>query len=197
MAVSEIKRGTEMAMIDCCMIVVTPEGEEKGLAVTSNTKLGVEPLVEVTEAVKLIIKGVLKAQKPEVKTITGHTLTLTDNMTILEFIEVMQGGTLTRNEAGEITGYTPPVVGEAYKPKKFVLEAYSSQIDQGGNVIKYEKVRYPGCTGQPVGINSEDGVFRLHEYVINSAPGKGEAPYELSYVDELPDVDAVTPAPSK
>ena len=90
MAVSEIKRGTEMAMIDCCMIVVTPEGEEKGLAVTSNTKLGVEPLVEVTEAVKLIIKGVLKAQKPEVKTITGHTLTLTDNMTILEFIEVMQ-----------------------------------------------------------------------------------------------------------
>ena len=118
-------------------------------------------------------------------------------MTILEFIEVMQGGTLTRNEAGRSPAIPPLLWGRPTSPKKFVLEAYSSQIDQGGNVIKYEKVRYPGCTGQPVGINSEDGVFRLHEYVINSAPGKGEAPYELSYVDELPDVDAVTPAPGK
>ena len=183
------KNGTEMAMIDCAMIVVTTEEETpRSVAITSATKLGVEPQIETTEAVKLMIKGVLKAQKPERKTITGHTLTLTDNMTILELIEILQGGTLTKDEDGTITGYTPPVTGSEYKPVKFTLDAYCSQLDEGGNVLQHEKTTYPGCSGQPVALSSEDNVFRVHEYTINSAPSKGEAPYTLSYVEALPTV---------
>ena len=120
--------------------------------------------------------------------ITGHTLTLTDNMTILELIEILQGGTLTKDEDGTITGYTPPVTGSEYKPVKFTLDAYCSQLDEGGNVLQYEKTTYPGCSGQPVALSSEDNVFRVHEYTINSAPSKGEAPYTLSYVEALPTV---------
>ena len=41
---------------------------------------------------------------------------------------------------------------------------------------------------QPVALSSEDNVFRVHEYTINSAPSKGEAPYTLSYVEALPTV---------
>ena len=45
--------GTEMAMIDCAMIVVTTEEDvPRSIAVTSATKLGVEPQIETTEAVK-------------------------------------------------------------------------------------------------------------------------------------------------
>lgn len=178
-------------MIDCSMIVVTTEEETpRCLAVTSGAKLGVEPQIEVTEAVKCIIKGVLKAQKKETKTITGHTLTLTDNLTIIELIEILQGGTLKKDEAGNITGYTPPVAGKAYSPTPFTLDAYSAQLDTGGNVVCYEKVSYPGCTGSPVGLNSEDNVFRAAEYTINSAPGNGQPPYTIAYVDALPAVDA-------
>ncbi|MCR2023644.1 hypothetical protein NSB04_28670, partial [Blautia pseudococcoides] len=84
MAGATPKRGTEKATIDCCMIVVTTkETTPKCIAITSGTKLGVEPQLETTDAVKCMIKGVLKAQKPEKKTLTGHTLTLTDNLTIL------------------------------------------------------------------------------------------------------------------
>lgn len=189
------KKGTEMAMIDCCMIVVTTEETSpRTIGITSGTKLGVEAQIETTEAVKLIIKGVLKAQKPETQTITGHTLTLTDNLTIMELIEVLQGGSVTKDESGKITGYTPPVVGAEYKPVRFTLDAYSSQLDEGGNVLGYEKASYPGCKGQPIGLNSEDDVFRVNEYTINSAPGKGEAPYSITYVEELPVLDdAVTP----
>lgn len=184
------KKGTEMAMIDCCMIVATTlEDTPRSIASTISTKIGVEPQIETTEAVKLIIKGALKAQKGEKKTITGHTITLTDGMTILELIEILQGGTIERNETGEIVKYTPPVVGTEYKPVKFMLDCYSAQMDEGGNVVRYEKVSYPSCTGQPIGLNSEDDVFRASEYTINSTPGKGEAPYTLEYVDALPEVD--------
>lgn len=191
MANTKPANGTEMAMIDCCMIVVTTdETTPRSLAITSGTKLGVEPQIETTEAVKLMVKGVLKAQKPEKKTITGHTLTLTDNLTILELIEILQGGVLTKDEDGTITGYTPPVTGDEYKPVKFSLDAYSAQMDEGGNIVKYEKTTYPGCSGQPVALTSEDNVFRVHEYSINSAPTKGQPPYTLSYVDALPVVGA-------
>ena len=194
MAVTTPTKGTEMAFIDCKMIVVTTEEDSpRSVSITSGAKLGVEALLDTVEAVKLNIKGVLKAQKKESKIITGHTLTLTDNMTILELMEIVQGGTLTRDpESHEITGYEPPVVGEAYKPVKFKLEAYSAQMDEGGNEIGYEKVTYPGCTGQPVGLNSEDNVFRVTEYTITSAPSKGEAPYKWEYVKALPEVQEPT-----
>ena len=52
--------------------------------------------------------------------------------------------------------------------------------------MKYEKITYPNCQGTPITINSEDGVFRLPEYVLNSAPKTGEAPYKISYVKQLP-----------
>ena len=72
------KKGTEMAMIDCCMIVATTlEDTPRCIASTAGTKVGVEAQIETTEAVKLMIKGTLKAQKGEKKVITGHTITLT------------------------------------------------------------------------------------------------------------------------
>lgn len=190
-------KGTEMAVIDCCMLVLTAEDESKSIGITSGTKLAVEPQIETTDPVKLIIKGVLKGQKKGKNTITGHKLTITDNLTILELLEFMQGGTLTRDEGDQkITGYKPPVAGEEYKPTKFKLEAYAAQMDEGGNTLQYEKTTYPGCTGQPVGLSSEDDVFRINEYTIDSAPGKGEAPYEISFVEELPTLTDANPKPA-
>lgn len=193
MGITKPKKGTEMATIDCCMIVATTkEALPRSVAITSITKLGVEPQIETTDAVKHIIKGVLKAQKPETSTITGHKITLTDNMTILEMIEILQGGTVTKDETGKITGYTPQKSGEEYKPVPFVLEAYSAQM-AGSDIMGYEKTTYPGCKGSPVGLNSEDDAFRATEYAVNSAPGNGEAPYKIEFVDVLPEVESTTP----
>ena len=184
------KKGTEAAMIDCCMIVVTTEEDTpRSIAVTSDTSISVEAQYETQEAIRLVNKGVLLAQKPEHRTPVGHTITLTDNLTILELIEILQGGTVQRNESGAITGYTPPAIGEKYAPVKFKLDAYTAQMDEGGNVVKYEKINYPGCQGFPVALGAEDNVFRVNTYTINSAPKKGEAPYTLEYVDALPEVD--------
>lgn len=188
------KARSEIATIDCQLITIETEDGEFGFETAS--KIGVEPQIETTEAVKLIIKGKLKAQKPEVSTITGNKITLTDNVFNPELVLVLQGGVIKYDSADptKIAGYTPPVAGSSEKGKVFKLNAYSAQYDAAGLIVNYEKIAYPNCQGIPVAFSAEDGVFRSSEYTINSAPKTGEAPYEISYVDTLPelvDPDAV------
>ena len=128
--------------------------------------------------------GRLLAQKPSETTITGHQITLTDNVFIPELVQIFQGGTIEGE--GDTLVYKPPVAGSAEKGKVFEVDCYSAEYDASGQIVKYEKITYPNCQGTPITINTEDGVFRLPEYVINSAPKTGEAPYTISYVKSLP-----------
>ena len=70
------------------------------------------------------------------------------------------------------------------------MNVYSAQYDASGQIVQYEKITYPNCQGVPVAFGSEDGVFRVPEYTINSAPKNGEAPYDINYVAELPTLEA-------
>lgn len=180
------KSKAEIATIDCCLVTIETEDGEFGFD-TSN-KVGVEPQIEEQEAVKLVVKGILRAQKPAVKTLTGNTITLTDNVFNPELVLVLQGGTIKYDSQDEkkIIGYTPPVAGSSDKGEIFKLNCYSAQYDAAGQIVQYEKITYPNCQGSPVAFGSEDGVFRAPEYTISSAPKTGEAPYDISYVPQLP-----------
>ena len=105
---------------------------------------------------------------------------------------VLQGGTIKYDsqDQSKIVGYTPPVVGSSDKGKVFKLNAYSAQYNAAGQIVQFEKITYPNCTGVPVAFGSEDGVFRAPEYTINSAPDTGEAPYDITYVAALPELTA-------
>lgn len=85
-----------------------------------------------------------------------------------------------------IASYAPPVAGSDEKGEAFVLRAYSAQYDAAGLIVNYECIEYPNCQGVPVAFSSEDNVFRVPEYTINSAPKKNEAPYKISYMRNLP-----------
>lgn len=195
------KKGTEVPTIDVAMVTIETMGDNpKEIALTTANKIGVEVQEETTDPVKLIVKGVLIAQKGEETTITGHRITLTDNVFNYELAKILQGGTLkywssaektgTTAEVTEfgIAGYTPPVVGSKDKGELFKLNAYSSIYDAAGILTGYEKIMYPNCKGKPFGMNSEDGVFRVSEYTIDSAPANGEAPYDMDLVHVLPTV---------
>lgn len=184
------KSKAEIATIDCNLITIETEDGEFGFD-TAN-KIEVEPQIEEEEAVKLIVKGILRAQKPATTTITGNQITLTDNVFNPELVMVLQGGTIKYDSQDQtkIVGYVPPVVGSADKGKVFKLNAYSAQYNAAGQIVQFEKITYPNCTGVPVAFGSEDGVFRAPEYTINSAPDTGEAPYEISYVAALPELTA-------
>lgn len=193
------KSVTEIPTIDVVLVVV--ETASEAYALNTASQIQVEPQIEEEEAVKLVVKGVLKAQKPPVKTITGNQITLTDNLFIPEVVKIIQGGTIKywtsadhsaeQEEVTEfgISSYTPPTVGSGSKGEVFTLHAYSAQYDTSGTIVQYEKISYPNCQGEPVAFSSEDGAFRAPEYTINSAPKTTESPYTISYVDELPVLD--------
>ena len=180
------KSKAEIATIDCCLVTIETTDGEFGFD-TSN-KIEVEPQIEEEDAVKLVIKGKIKAQKPKESTVTGNEITLTDNVFNPELVLVLQGGEILYDatETSKIIGYNPPASGSSDKGEIFKLNAYSAQYDASGQIVQYEKITYPNCQGQPVAFGSEDGVFRAPEYTITSAPKTGERPYEIRYVDVLP-----------
>lgn len=190
MASTVKKSKAEIATIDCCLVTIeTGSGDDtKEFGFDTANKIEVEPQIEEEDAVKLVVKGILRAQKPKTTTITGNEITLTDNVFNPELVLILQGGTIKYDSSvtTKIIGYTPPVAGSADKGEVFKLNAYSAQYDASGQIVQYEKITYPNCQGVPVAFGSEDGVFRAPEYTINSAPKTGEAPYEISYVDALP-----------
>lgn len=180
------KSKAEVATIDCSLITIETSSGEFGFD-TAN-KIEVDPQIEEEDAVKLVVKGVLRAQKPKTSTITGHELTLTDNVFNPELVLILQGGEIVYDpeNAEEIVGYNPPVAGSSDKGEVFKLNAYTAQYNASGQIVKYEKISYPNCQGIPVAFGSEDGAFRAPEYTINSAPNTGESPYNITYVKALP-----------
>lgn len=189
---------TEIPTIDVVMVVV--ETDTKSYALDTASQIQVEPQIEEEDAVKLVVKGKLKAQKPAVSTITGNKITITDNVFAPEVVKMLQGGTIKYWTSAEkttegteptefgISSYTPPTVGSGEKGEVFKLHAFSAQYDASGQIVQYEQITYPNCQGVPVAFGSEDGAFRAPEYTINSAPKKDEAPYSIHYVQELPSV---------
>lgn len=184
------KKAVGIPTIDVSLVVVRTgvvDGDNTNateIAVDTANKVGVEPQTETTDAIKLVKLGRLIAQKPATTTITGHQITLTDNVFIPELVKILQGGTV--EGTGDTLTYTPPVAGSTDKGQVFELDCYSAQYDASGQIVRYEKITYPNCQGTPVAMSSEDDVFRVPEYTINSAPKEGEAPYKISYVKTLP-----------
>lgn len=184
------KKAFGIPTIDVSLVVVRTgvvDGDDTNateIAVDTANKVGVEPQTETTDAIKLVKLGRLIAQKPATTTITGHQITLTDNVFIPELVKILQGGTV--EGTGDTLTYTPPVAGSTDKGQVFELDCYSAQYDASGQIVRYEKITYPNCQGTPVAMSSEDDVFRVPEYTINSAPKEGEAPYKISYVKTLP-----------
>lgn len=184
------KKAVGIPTIDVSLVVVRTgmvDGDDSNateIAVDTANKVGVEPQTETTDAIKLVKFRRLIAQKPATTVITGHQITLTDNVFIPELVKILQGGTI--EGTGDTLTYTPPVAGSTDKGQVFELDCYSAQYDASGQIVRYEKITYPNCQGTPVAMSSEDDVFRVPEYTINSAPKDGEAPYKISYVKTLP-----------
>lgn len=193
-----VKRSrNEIPTIDVNLCTVeTRDGIEFGFDTANQVE--VDPQIEETDAVKLVVKGRLRAQKPKEATITGHEITLHDNVFNPQLVKVLQGGivlywqdeehTIMDEEETKfgVAKYTPPVAGSAEKGEIFTFNAYSAIYNAAGVITGYEKTMYPNCQGTPVAFNTEDGVFRAPEYTINSAPNEGEAPYDMEWVDTLP-----------
>lgn len=184
------KHGNEIPTIDVALVTVKTSDSLTEIGLETSSKVGVSPQVETKDANKLIVKGKLIAQKPAETTMTGNTIVLTDNVLNPELLVILQGGKVTykSGSSGPVSKYEPPVAGSGEKGKPFELNMYSAIYNAAGEITGYEKITYPNCQGTPWAPSSEDDVWRVAEYTINSAPDKGEPPYVIEYVDDLPEV---------
>lgn len=201
-----IKKGNEIPTIDVSLVTIKPKGSEDEIALDTASQIQVSPQSESEDAIKLIVKGRLIAQKGSSTTLTGNTITLTDNVFNVELVKILQGGTVKywsdENQSAEsdtdagfgVASYSPPVAGSNEKGVPFTLCAYSAIYNEAGLLTGYEKIEYPNCQGIPVTFGSEDGVFRAPEYTINSAPMENESAYKISYIkpENLPKVTTNT-----
>lgn len=194
-----INRATEIPTIDCELVTIVTDDDTE-IALDTADEIKVEPQIDTQEAVKLVVKGKLRAQKPERATITGNKITLSDNVFTPELVKILQGGTIkywtsaeqtaTQEDKTEfgIASYEPPVTGKGEKLKPFKLKAYSAQYDSAGLIVNHECITYPNCKGTPIALSAKDNEFRNIEYTVHSAPSKDEAPYKIDYLKELPKV---------
>lgn len=200
----------EIPTIDVNLVTIAIKTMVEGSLVVTEfgfdtaNQIEVEPQTEDQDSVKLIIKGKLKAQKPPTSVITGHQITLHDNVFNPELVKALQGGTILywqeegKTTMGEtvtdfgVAKYTPPVVGSDDEGSVFDLNAYSAIYNAAGIITGYERITYPNCKGVPVAFNTEDNTFRTSEYTINSAPNTGEAPYVIEYLKALPELTGTT-----
>lgn len=193
----KVIKGSEIATIDVVLVTVKPETEDgtaDELVLDTSNQVQTTISTETTEKVTLIVKGRLIAQKPEEVTVTGNTIVLTDNVFNPELVKILQGGTIEYELDGTtFKKYTPPVSGDKTEKVPFTLKAYSAIYGADALIHGYECISYPHCQGVPIAFGSQDGVFRVQEYTINSAPSTGEAPYIIERVEELPKVTVDLP----
>lgn len=100
-------KGNEVATIDVAMVTVKDSDNHVYGLQTSN-KVEVNPVTETNDAIKLIVKGTLIAQKPQKVTVTGNTIVLTDNVFNAQLVQLLQGGTIaySKKYTSESTQFT-------------------------------------------------------------------------------------------
>ena len=120
------KSKAEIATIDCSLITIQTDSGEFGFQTASQVK--VEPLVDTQEAVSLVVKGRLLAQKPSENTLIGNRITLTDNVFNPELALILNGGQIIYDtvDTTKIIGYRPPLSGSGERGEAFTLTAYTA-----------------------------------------------------------------------
>lgn len=182
-----VKAKNEIALIDVALVTVSTDTTTE-MAFTTSNQVTVEPAIETTEDNNLIIKDVLIAKKRGASTMTGVTITLTDNVLNPELVQLLQGGTVEYDteDPTKFMSYTPPAAGSGEKGALFTMKLYSTHYDTAGIPLGYLCTSFPNCQGSPLSTGATDGTWNAPSYTITSAPNEGQAPYIQTYVDALP-----------
>ena len=178
---------SSMALSDVSLIrLVTKGSVKKEYLFTSSTDFEAEEVIQEGEEKPLIIKGVLRANKPAKDTLLGHDIKLIDNLFTPEVLCLLQGGEIEAGEDGKFKKYLPPIVGEDVVKEKFDMEIYSAIIENDGETGDYLKTTYYNCIGQNKPVSFKDDEYFTAEYGIQSRPANGERPYDFEIVTGLP-----------
>lgn len=178
---------SSMALSDVSKIrLVTKDGTNREYIFDSSTDFEANEVIQEGEEKPLIIKGVLRANKPAEDTLLGHDIKLLDSLFTPEVLCLLQGGEIEVGENGKFKKYLPPRVGEKVTKVKFDTEIYSAIVENDGETGDYLKTVYYNCIGQNKPVSFKDDEYFVAEYGIQSRPANGERPYDFEIVTGLP-----------
>ena len=169
--------------VSCVEIV---DADSNSYIFETSDEVSVEEVVDEGEEQTLKIKGKLYANRAAEDTVLGYDLTFKDNVMCPELLLLMQGGTLTPGTSGTWTKYEPPKIGTTATKKTFTTNIYTAEVSTDGDTGNYIKISYPGCKGSSVPMTFKDGEYYSNEYKVKSRPAKGNAPYTVTIVTDLP-----------
>ena len=114
----------------------------------------------------------------------GSDLTLKQVTFTPEILELIDGGTMTKDSDGTtIIGYAPPAAATIVNRKKFKVNIYVEVKNKEG---KYACFTFDKLKGKPASFSFKDGEFIAPEYNASSRLNAGEVPYKVTFVDTLP-----------
>ena len=102
-----------------------------------------------------------------------------------EILELIDGGTCNKGTDGEIESYAPPAASSIVNRKLFKCNVYVEVKNKEG---KYACFSFDKLKGKPATFSFKDGEFISPEYGAFSRLNAGEVPYEVTFVDELPEI---------
>lgn len=170
--------------------ITTEEAEPKRYSITTADEGTYTPVVSEGSENILRTKNTIHAIDSKEDIQYGSDIKLKDLLFTPEVLAIIDGGTIktsTVETVTKVTGYEGPVVGQPVKRKKFTLDIYTEEKDTSTETVGYQKFSFPGCKGTPVEFSFKDGEYMSPEYTVKSRPGKGKAPFDLDFLEQLPE----------
>lgn len=167
--------------------IVTDEDTPKTHKFKTASECKLSPKISKGKEKYLRIKDTIHSQTKTKDICIGMDITLKDNVFTPEVFALIDGGTNTYDETDPqnpiFKKYTAPVTGQNVQRTLFALNIYTAKKDTAGKTLGYVKFSYPNCEGTPVSYSFKDEDFVVNEMKVESAPGFGESPYEISYLE--------------
>lgn len=185
-----IEKLTEKPIVNIVRVeIVTEEDSAKTYRFDTASEATYAPVVSQGNETILRIKNTILATDKTEEIQYGSDINLSQVVMVPEVLAIVDGGTLVttgESETLKVTGYNPPSVGTVVNRVKFTTKIYTEEKDADGETLGYQCFAFKGCKGKPVSFNFKDGEFMAPQYTISSRVKKGTAPYNLTFLEELP-----------
>lgn len=165
--------------------IVTEEEAPKTFRFDSADEATYSPVISQGKENVLRVKNQILAIDKTEDIQYGSDINLKQVTFVPEILAIIDGGTLTK-QSEKVTGYNPPVIGTAVNRTPFTLKIYTEEKDADGDTLSYLCFSFKGCKGKPASFTFKDGEFITPQYTASSRVKKGQKPYELTFMEQLP-----------
>jgi hypothetical protein len=161
----------------------------KAIVIETAEEISLDPVVSKGDEKILRNSDKILAVARTQDLVYGFDVKLKDNKFDLNFIQLLDGGTIKKDAQNNVTGYSTPKGTEGKTIKPFKLEVYVEDVE-GDSTKGYVKITLGKCEGTAPGFAFKNGEFYAPEFNIKARENtKAALPlYDIDFISALPTV---------